>query len=70
VQRIIEIIHVEEKQDRRGKTYWRTHAILSDGTEAIGWGKDFDLGTRVSTFFHHEITKMKKYKVDKDNQLR
>lgn len=59
---IIRIEHVEEKVDRRGKPYWKTHAVLSDGTEATGWGKDFDLADKVVIFYSHEHIKMRKYR--------
>ena len=64
MQKIIRIEHIEEKKDKHGRTYYRTHAILNDGTECIGFGKDFDLDMRVVTFFHYGVIKMKKYKID------
>ncbi len=57
---IIRIEHVEEKTDKQGKTYWLTYAIVDDGTECIGWGKDFDLGDKVEAFFHYGQCKMRK----------
>lgn len=57
---IIKVEHVEEKQDKEGNLYWRTHAVLDDGTEAIGYGKDFDLEDKVEVFYHWEQTKMRK----------
>jgi hypothetical protein len=63
---IIKIEWVEEKKDRKGRTYWKTHALLSDGTEAVGFGKDFDLGMGVVAFYHREHIKMKKYRMPSD----
>jgi hypothetical protein len=60
---IIRIEGVEEKLDKNGKKYWRTYAILSDGSEATGYGKDFDLNDRVINFYHYGQSKMKKYRV-------
>ena len=60
--KIISIEHIEEKKDKRNKTYWRTHVILSDGTEAVGYGKDFDLGQPVVAFFHYGQIKIKHYR--------
>lgn len=59
---IISIEHIEEKKTEAGKTYWRTHALLDDGTEAIGYGKDFDIEEKVECFFDEKwgIVKMKK----------
>lgn len=59
---IIEIEGVEEKVSKEGTTYWRTYAVLDDGTEAVGWGKDFDLDDKVECFFHKGIIKMQKKK--------
>lgn len=56
---IIKIEHVEELKDKKGKTYWRTHAILDDGSEVVGYGKDFDLGNKVESFFHYGQHKMR-----------
>lgn len=57
---IIEIEGVEEKVDTKGNTYWLTYAILDDGEEVIGYGKDFDLGDKVEVFFHFGKIKMRK----------
>lgn len=60
MRRIIRIEGVEKKRSKLGKTYWRTFAVLDDGTEATGWGKDFDLQDSVEVFFHFNTVKMKK----------
>jgi hypothetical protein len=65
MQKIIFIQHVEQFTDKNGKKRWRTHAILDDGSEVVGFGKDFDLGDRVVSFYHHEQFKMQKYKMKK-----
>lgn len=57
---IIEIEGVEKKMSKEGTPYWRTYAVVDDGTECIGFGKDFDLGDKVEVFFHKGIVKMKK----------
>lgn len=58
---IIKIEWVEPRKTAVGrKPYWRTHALLDDGTEAIGYGKDFDLGDKVEVFFHWNTVKMRK----------
>lgn len=62
MKKILRIEGVEEKMSKAGKKYWRTYAILDDGTEAIGWGKDFDLGDPVEVFYHKETVKMRKGK--------
>lgn len=46
--------------DKNGKAYWRTHAVLDDGTEAVGFGKDFDLEDKVEVFYHYGQVKMRK----------
>ena len=60
MREIIEIEGVEEKVSKEGTTYWRTYAVVDDGTECIGFGKDFDLGDKVEVFLHKGFIKMKK----------
>lgn len=62
---IVKIEYVEELKDKNGKTYYRTYAVLDDGSEAIGYGSDFDLGDRVQYFFHKQTPKMRKPPIDK-----
>lgn len=61
---IIKIEHVEERKTLTGKPYWRTYAIVKDEMgneeEAVGYGKDFDLGDRVEYFHHFGQNKMRK----------
>ena len=65
--RIIEIVGVEEKADSKGNLYYRTHAVLEDGDECVGFGKDFKIGDLVERFYDHahDVTKMQKRKLDK-----
>lgn len=57
---IIKIEGVEERKSRLGKRYYRTYAILDDGTEAVGYGSDFDLGDKVQVFYHYGVVKFRK----------
>lgn len=54
MRRILSIENIEERRrfnvDGLEKVYWRTYALLDDGSEAIGYGKDFDLGDLVEVF--------------------
>lgn len=60
---IIKIIHLESRTTRTGgEGYWRTHALLDDGTEAVGFGKDFNKGDEVEVFYHYGQVKMRKGK--------
>jgi beta-galactosidase beta subunit len=61
---IIKIEGVELKHTESHKQYWRTHVMLDDGTEAIGYGKDFDLGDKVEVFHDEkwDIVKIRKGK--------
>lgn len=60
---ITEIESVEKRTTQKTKkSYWKTYAILDDGTEASGYGKDFDLGDKVEVFYHYEQVKMRKKK--------
>ena len=60
MRKIIRIEHIEERKDSKGKTFFRTHAILEDGSEVVGYGKDFDLGDLVESFWHYNQAKMRK----------
>lgn len=60
MRKIIKIEHVEQREDKNGKTFWRTYAVVDDGTECVGWGKDFDLGDMVEVFLHYGVIKMRK----------
>lgn len=67
MRKIVSIEHVEERSTSNGKIYYRTYAILDDGTEAVGYGKDFDLQDRVEVFHDPkwDVIKMVKYTIDK-----
>lgn len=45
MSKIIEILYVEDKGE-----YKRTHAQLSDGTEAVAYGDGFKVGQEVEVF--------------------
>lgn len=61
MRKIIKIEHVEKRRGLINKEpYWRTHALLDDGTQAVGYGKDFDLGDKVEVFYHWGQIKMRK----------
>lgn len=62
---ILKILHIERKLDKQGKEYYRTHALLSDGTVCIGYGKDFAPKDKVEYFYHiqYDQLKMRKTKV-------
>lgn len=61
IQTIIRIEGVEQNINKHGKTYWRTYALLDDGLECVGFGKDYDLGDKVTAFYHYGQAKMKHY---------
>lgn len=58
--KIVQIIGVDKK-----KNYTRTYALLSDGTEAQGYG-EFSVGDKVIYFFHD---KWNTIKMTKDSSL-
>lgn len=62
---IIKIEHVEQFEAKDGKKHWRTYALLDDGTEAVGYGKDYDLDNLVEVFFHYGQVKMRRPSLDK-----
>lgn len=65
MREIIRIEGTEERKDKNGKRYYRTYAILDDGSEVTGFGSDFDLGDKVQSFFHRGVCKMRKPPIDK-----
>lgn len=60
MRKIISIEHVEERISLHKRKYHRTHAVLDDGTEAVGFGKDFKIGDSVEVFYHFHTVKMRK----------
>ena len=44
------------------QTYWKTYAVLDNGEEVVGYGKDFDLDMEVMVFYDPEwdVTKMER----------
>lgn len=62
---IIKIEGVESRTDPNGKTFWKTYAVLDDGSEVVGYGKDFDLKDKVEAFWDDKwgVFKMRHKKV-------
>lgn len=60
MRKIIQIVGKEPRVSKAGKDYVRTHAVLDDGTECVGWGADFAVGDLVEVFYHKETCKMRK----------
>lgn len=56
---IIKIIGVEE-WTRNEKPHSRTHVLLDNGEEAVGYGEDFKIGDECEVFFdpHHNTIKV------------
>lgn len=51
---IIKIEHLRSWTDPKGKTHWKTWAIVDDGTEVAGYGKNFKVGDQVEVLYHKE----------------
>ena len=69
MRKIIKIENVEMLKDDHNEPYWRTHAVVDDGTECVGFGKDFDLGDKVEVFHDSKWDKVKMRKTPtKDTQ--
>lgn len=51
---IIKIVGVERKKliksAPKAQDYWKTYALLDDGTEAEGYGKNYKVGDQVEVF--------------------
>lgn len=56
---VLSIQHIEFFKGKDGRKYSRTYALLDDGTECIGFGKQFEVGNRVEVFLHRGIIKMR-----------
>lgn len=59
MRKIIEILGVEEWV-KDNKRHSRTYAILEDGSEAVGYGSDYEVGDEVMYYYHKETPKMAK----------
>lgn len=59
MRKIISIQHVEFFIGKDKKKHSRTYAILDDGSEAVGYGKNFKINDSVEYFFHKEVAKMR-----------
>jgi hypothetical protein len=60
VRTILKIEGIELRTDKLGREYWRTYAILDDGSEVVGYGKVFEVGDKVMSYYHKEVHKMSK----------
>lgn len=70
MRKILSIEHIEQRRAAMSrKVYQRTHAILDDGTEAVGFGDDFEIGNLVEVFFHKGTVKMRR-PLDNSNRVR
>src|ERR1017187_7574163 len=69
MKKIVEITSVEQRTDQKGKTYFRTHAILDNQEEHTGFGKAFKVGDEVEAWFDQDwdIPKMRKSKKEFDD---
>lgn len=68
MRKILKIIKVEMKLDASGKYYWRTLALVEGGDVVSGYGKDWQVGEKVTAFFddRYQVAKMQKT-IDNDN---
>lgn len=55
---ILAILFVEVKH-KDEKPYYLTHALVDDGTECIGYGRNFKLNDSVEVFLHWGKIKMR-----------
>lgn len=64
MHRIIEIVGIE-KHDK----FSRTHAILDDGSETIGYGVNFKVGDEVESFWDERwsVYKMRQKPIDNND---
>lgn len=69
MRKIIKIVGIEERKDRHGRVFYRTHALLDDGNECVGFGLGFEIGNEVESFYDDkwQVAKMKKPENSADN---
>ncbi len=62
MKRIVRIDHTERRLDKHRRVYFRTHAILDTGEEAVGYGNNFQVGDLVEYWFDKQwnVCKMQK----------
>jgi len=62
MRKIVAVDHIEKKKDSLGEPYFRTHALLDDGEEVVGFGNDFEIGDLVERFYDPiwDVIKMRK----------
>lgn len=56
---ILEILWIDRRKSKAGDSYFKTMALLDDGTEAEGYGREFKVSDPVEVFYHWGQIKMK-----------
>lgn len=58
---ILEILWIDRKESKSGDSYFKTTALLDDGTEATGFGREFKVADEVEVFHDQkwDVIKMK-----------
>jgi hypothetical protein len=64
---IVEILSIESRtrtdpKENKVVTYWRTHALLDNQEEAVGYGKEFEIGDQVEAWWDDEWDQYKMQK--------
>lgn len=62
MKRIHEITHIEEKVDKNGEPYFKTYAVMEDGTEAEAFSKnrdEFKVNDPCEVFLHFQYDTIK-----------
>lgn len=55
---IIKVEGVEEKR-KDNEIYYKTYAVVDDGTECVGFGKDFKVNDLVEVFLDYRYDEVK-----------
>lgn len=65
---IKEILWIDRKKSKAGNTYFKTTALLDNGEEATGFGKEFKEGDEVQVFhdYRWDEIKMRRGNENKD----
>lgn len=62
---IIKIIGIEGRTTPKGKSYYRTLALMDNGEECWGYGHEFQVGDKVEVFWDDKWQQIKMRKTPK-----
>lgn len=64
MRRVISVDYREQRFDQKGRPFTRTYLTTDDGSEAVYFGTDVEVGDEVEVFFHYGVTKARRSRTD------